>query len=144
MYIHIFFCIYCVYLKTCIYIKQISWTGSAELKAVCWQIGQCTRKYDLCSILDFFHQYAIVPCCHLCTLFSINHNFSLYPKVCFIYFLVDYQPLKYNRWYVYPDWAYALGWLMALSSMMLVPGWALGRLCTLKGSLRQVRTDTKE
>ncbi|XP_053534111.1 sodium- and chloride-dependent GABA transporter 2 isoform X1 [Ictalurus punctatus] len=57
--------------------------------------------------------------------------------VCFIYFLVDYQPLKYNRWYVYPDWAYALGWLMALSSMMLVPGWALGRLCTLKGSLRQ-------
>ncbi|XP_026783103.3 sodium- and chloride-dependent GABA transporter 2-like [Pangasianodon hypophthalmus] len=57
--------------------------------------------------------------------------------VCFIYSFVDYQPLKYNRWYVYPDWAYALGWLMALSSMLLVPGWALGRLCTLKGSLRQ-------
>ncbi|KAF4071971.1 hypothetical protein AMELA_G00268920 [Ameiurus melas] len=57
--------------------------------------------------------------------------------VCFIYSLVDYKPLKYNRWYVYPDWAYALGWLMALSSMVLVPGWTLVRLCTLKGSLRQ-------
>ncbi|XP_046720814.1 sodium- and chloride-dependent GABA transporter 2-like [Silurus meridionalis] len=57
--------------------------------------------------------------------------------VCFIYSLVDYQPLKYNRGYVYPDWAYTLGWLMALSSMLLVPGWALVRLCTLKGTLRE-------
>ncbi|KAL0168944.1 hypothetical protein M9458_037166, partial [Cirrhinus mrigala] len=36
-------------------------------------------------------------------------------------------------------WAYALGWLMALSSILLVPGWALGKLFAGKGSLKQVR-----
>ncbi|KAI7802390.1 hypothetical protein IRJ41_008736 [Triplophysa rosa] len=51
--------------------------------------------------------------------------------------LVQYQPLTFNRWYVYPGWAYALGWLLALSSILLVPGWALGRLFTGKGNLRQ-------
>ncbi|RXN15627.1 sodium- and chloride-dependent GABA transporter 2-like protein [Labeo rohita] len=35
------------------------------------------------------------------------------------------------------DWAYALGWLLALSSILLVPGWALGRLFAGKGSLKQ-------
>ncbi len=37
------------------------------------------------------------------------------------------------------DWAYALGWLMALSSILLVPGWVMGRLLAGKGSLKQVR-----
>ncbi|XP_057203805.1 sodium- and chloride-dependent GABA transporter 2-like [Triplophysa rosa] len=51
--------------------------------------------------------------------------------------LVQYKPLTFNRWYVYPDWAYALGWLLALSSILLVPGWALVRLLAGKGSLRK-------
>jgi len=53
--------------------------------------------------------------------------------------MVEYQPLNFNRWYVYPYWAYALGWLLALSSILLVPGWALGRMCAGEGSLKQVR-----
>ncbi|XP_035479254.1 sodium- and chloride-dependent GABA transporter 2-like [Scophthalmus maximus] len=55
----------------------------------------------------------------------------------FIFSLVEYQPLTFNRWYVYPDWAYVLGWLLALSSILLVPGWALYKLGTGTGSLRQ-------
>ncbi|XP_067275611.1 sodium- and chloride-dependent GABA transporter 2-like isoform X2 [Pseudorasbora parva] len=51
--------------------------------------------------------------------------------------MVKYKPLTFNRWYVYPDWAYALGWLLALSSILLVPGWALGQMCAGKGSLKQ-------
>ncbi|KAK2890829.1 hypothetical protein Q8A67_013472 [Cirrhinus molitorella] len=51
--------------------------------------------------------------------------------------MVEYKPLTLNRWYVYPDWAYALGWLLALSSLLLVPGWALSRTCAGKGSLKQ-------
>ncbi|CAM4577605.1 unnamed protein product [Leuciscus chuanchicus] len=50
---------------------------------------------------------------------------------------VKYKPLTFNRWYVYPDWAYALGWLLALSSILLVPGWKLGQMCAGKGSLKQ-------
>uniref|UniRef100_A0A8C1JMF3 Transporter n=1 Tax=Cyprinus carpio TaxID=7962 RepID=A0A8C1JMF3_CYPCA len=57
--------------------------------------------------------------------------------VSFVCSMVEYTPLTFNRWYVYPDWAYALGWLLALSSILLVPGWALGQLFAGKGSLKQ-------
>ncbi|XP_077058545.1 sodium- and chloride-dependent GABA transporter 2-like [Siphateles boraxobius] len=55
----------------------------------------------------------------------------------FVCSVVEYRPLTFNRWYVYPDWAYALGWLLALSSILLVPGWAMGRMFAGKGSLKQ-------
>ncbi|XP_046891606.1 sodium- and chloride-dependent GABA transporter 2-like [Hypomesus transpacificus] len=57
--------------------------------------------------------------------------------VSFICSLVEYQPLTFNRWYVYPAWVYVTGWLLALSSILLVPGWALFRLGTGPGSLRE-------
>uniref|UniRef100_A0A8C5A7F6 Transporter n=1 Tax=Gadus morhua TaxID=8049 RepID=A0A8C5A7F6_GADMO len=63
----------------------------------------------------------------------------LTPLVSFIYSMVDYQPLTFNRWYVYPTWAYTLGWLMALSSMILVPGVTLIKLATVPGTLPQVK-----
>ncbi|XP_071352338.1 sodium- and chloride-dependent GABA transporter 2-like isoform X1 [Trachinotus anak] len=55
----------------------------------------------------------------------------------FICSLVKYQPLTFNRWYVYPAWAYMLGWVLALSSIVLVPGWALYKLGTGTGTLSQ-------
>nr|XP_061797462.1 sodium- and chloride-dependent GABA transporter 3-like [Nerophis lumbriciformis] len=55
----------------------------------------------------------------------------------FVYFLVDYKPLTFNRRYLFPTWAHVMGWMMALSSILLVPGWALYKLITTKGTLRQ-------
>ncbi|XP_063350213.1 sodium- and chloride-dependent GABA transporter 2-like [Pelmatolapia mariae] len=55
----------------------------------------------------------------------------------FICSLIEYQPLTFNRWYIYPSWAYVLGWILALSSILLVPGWALYRLGTGTGTLSQ-------
>ncbi|XP_064157993.1 sodium- and chloride-dependent GABA transporter 2-like isoform X2 [Anguilla rostrata] len=55
----------------------------------------------------------------------------------FIFSVVEYQPLTFNRWYVYPDWAYVLGWLLALSSVVLIPGWSLVKLSLSTGTLRQ-------
>ncbi|XP_057199995.1 sodium- and chloride-dependent GABA transporter 2-like isoform X2 [Triplophysa rosa] len=57
--------------------------------------------------------------------------------VSFIGSLVQYKPLTFNRWYVYPNWAYILGWFLTLSSVLLVPGWALVRLIVGKGSLKE-------
>ncbi|XP_054867986.1 sodium- and chloride-dependent GABA transporter 2-like isoform X4 [Amphiprion ocellaris] len=56
----------------------------------------------------------------------------------FICSLIKYQPLTFNRWYVYPDWAYVLGWMMTLSSIQLVPACALYKLITGTGTLKQV------
>lgn len=53
-------------------------------------------------------------------------------------YLVGYMHLKFNNWYSYPDWAYALGLLMTLSSVLMVPLWAVGQMCVTPGSFVQV------
>uniref|UniRef100_A0A674N1H8 Solute carrier family 6 member 6 n=1 Tax=Takifugu rubripes TaxID=31033 RepID=A0A674N1H8_TAKRU len=37
---------------------------------------------------------------------------------CFVFSLVKYKPLTYNKVYEYPDWSIGLGWCLALSSMI--------------------------
>ncbi|KAF4112391.1 hypothetical protein G5714_007186 [Onychostoma macrolepis] len=46
------------------------------------------------------------------------------PSVCvgtFIFSLVKYSPLKFNNTYMYPWWAYGIGWFLAVSSLSLIP-----------------------
>ena len=62
----------------------------------------------------------------------------LFSQTTFICSLVWYQPLTFNRWYVYPAWAYVLGWVLAVSSILLVPGLALYKVATGTGNLSQV------
>ncbi|PNJ37116.1 SLC6A6 isoform 4, partial [Pongo abelii] len=52
---------------------------------------------------------------------------------CFIFSLVKYIPLTYNKTYVYPNWAIGLGWSLALSSMLCVPLVIVIRLCQTEG-----------
>ncbi|XP_036188205.1 sodium- and chloride-dependent taurine transporter isoform X3 [Myotis myotis] len=52
---------------------------------------------------------------------------------CFIFSLVKYIPLTYNKVYVYPTWAIGLGWCLALSSMVCVPLVMVIRLCQTEG-----------
>ncbi|XP_069043892.1 sodium- and chloride-dependent GABA transporter 2-like [Lepisosteus oculatus] len=51
--------------------------------------------------------------------------------------LVDFQPLVFNRTYVYPGWAYVLGWLLAGSSIITTPLVMLFKLSRARGSLSQ-------
>ncbi|CAK6974776.1 sodium- and chloride-dependent betaine transporter-like, partial [Scomber scombrus] len=57
--------------------------------------------------------------------------------ISFILYLIDYTHLKINDWYVYPDWAYTIGWTMTLSSILMVPLWAAGQMCFTAGTFRQ-------
>ncbi|XP_029687049.1 sodium- and chloride-dependent betaine transporter-like isoform X1 [Takifugu rubripes] len=54
-----------------------------------------------------------------------------------ILYMVYYKPLLVNNSYVYPDWAYTLGWAMTLSSVTMVPIKAAGQMCTTAGTFRK-------
>ncbi|CAK6973815.1 sodium- and chloride-dependent GABA transporter 2-like [Scomber scombrus] len=62
------------------------------------------------------------------------------PGVClgtFIFSVVKYKPLKFNKTYVYPTWAYALGWFLGLFCVLLVPLWIIFKVTQMKGTIWQ-------
>ncbi|XP_054902074.1 sodium- and chloride-dependent creatine transporter 1 [Poeciliopsis prolifica] len=62
------------------------------------------------------------------------------PFICvavFLFHVVNYQPLTYNTVYTYPAWGEALGWVLALSSMLCIPLTVLFKLLRCKGPLRE-------
>ncbi|KAJ1165982.1 hypothetical protein NDU88_006398 [Pleurodeles waltl] len=62
------------------------------------------------------------------------------PALClatFLFSVIKYTPLTYNKKYVYPWWADAVGWMLAISSIICIPLWILYKLCSVKGSLTE-------
>ncbi|KAK5884243.1 hypothetical protein CesoFtcFv8_018084 [Champsocephalus esox] len=57
--------------------------------------------------------------------------------VCFIGFFLDFQPLKTSDGSVYPNWAYNLGWAIAISCVVPIPISAVSKFYFTEGSFRQ-------
>ncbi|XP_049762925.1 sodium-dependent dopamine transporter isoform X1 [Schistocerca cancellata] len=53
-----------------------------------------------------------------------------------VYGLIDYEPLTYDD-YVYPTWANVLGWIIAGSSISMIPGMAIYKIITTPGTILQ-------
>ncbi len=58
---------------------------------------------------------------------------------CFVFSLVKYKPLTYNKFYKYPDWSIGLGWGLALTSMICIPMMVVIKIIQSDGSLIEVR-----
>jgi len=55
----------------------------------------------------------------------------------FIFSVAQYEPLTYMD-YKYPVWGEVIGWMMALSSILVIPGYAIYLFAVTPGTLRQV------
>lgn len=58
-------------------------------------------------------------------------------------YLINYKHLLVNDWYVYPDWAYALGWTMTFSTIVVAVLFVVGQLCLTPGTFKQVSIQRK-
>ncbi|XP_069554515.1 sodium- and chloride-dependent GABA transporter 2-like isoform X1 [Brachyistius frenatus] len=77
--------------------------------------------------------YAPLPVFKLCWKY-------LTPAVCtatFVFSLVCWSPLSLGKGLVAPAWATSLGWILTLSSVSLLPTWAVYVLVTTPGTLAQ-------
>ncbi|XP_028988182.1 sodium- and chloride-dependent GABA transporter 3-like [Betta splendens] len=97
--------------------------------AVCWVFG----ADRVCIIIEDMTSHRPPAFFKLCWKYVV----PLLTLVSFILYLVDYKHLRINDSYVYPDWAYALGWAMMLSSVLMVPLWAAGKMWRTPGTLRE-------
>ncbi|XP_078468415.1 sodium- and chloride-dependent creatine transporter 1-like [Lampetra planeri] len=104
---------------------QVGW----ECIVVAWVYGSDRFMNDIARMIG----YHPVPWMKWCWCY-------LTPCICvgiFLFNLLNYKRLTYNKTYVYPWWGDALGWAMALTSMLCIPAVALCRLAYAKGSLRE-------
>ena len=58
-------------------------------------------------------------------------------KLVALYSLINYERFRYKD-YVYPWWGEVIGWLMASSSVMIIPIYAIYKILTSEGSFMEV------
>lgn len=77
--------------------------------------------------------------------FEVSYKDSILLQIIVISSFLHYRPLTYNGsmgLYTYPTFANVIGWGVALSSMLMIPGYAIYYLLTRKGTLKQVHEFT--
>ncbi|XP_078270417.1 sodium- and chloride-dependent creatine transporter 1-like isoform X2 [Rhinoraja longicauda] len=105
------------------------WQAFWECVVVAWVYGADRFIGDIAWMIG----YRPLPWIKWCWLF-------ITPSVCvgiFLFHIVNYKPLNYNKHYVYPWWAEALGWALALSSMVCIPATVIIKMLCCHGSLRE-------
>jgi solute carrier family 6 GABA transporter-like protein 1 len=99
-----------------------------ECVAISWSYG-VNRYYDaLNDMLGYYPSFWW----KMCWMFTT-------PLICvgvFIFSVVKYEPLEYMN-YRYPAWGEGIGWLMALSSILVIPAYAIYLFIVTPGTLRQ-------
>ncbi|XP_031551517.1 sodium- and chloride-dependent GABA transporter 3-like [Actinia tenebrosa] len=111
----------------------ILWVALFQCIAIGWIYG-AERFYENMERMIGFR---INPWLKVCWIF-ITPAFSL---GIFIFTIVTYKPLVYNKVYSYPTWGEAIGWCMAFSSISCVPICAVIKIMKEKGNiLDRIRT----
>ncbi|KAF4526828.1 hypothetical protein B566_EDAN017289 [Ephemera danica] len=55
----------------------------------------------------------------------------------FIFYIAQYQPIRYGQSYYYPTWAEVMGFGMSFASMLWIPGYAVYYLISQPGTVKE-------
>ncbi|XP_072329215.1 sodium- and chloride-dependent creatine transporter 1-like isoform X2 [Scyliorhinus torazame] len=105
------------------------WQAFWECIVVAWVYGADRFIDDIARMIG----YRPLPWIKWCWLF-------ITPCVCvgiFLFHVVNYKPLTYNKTYVYPWWGETIGWILAIASMVCVPLTVIIKMLQAEGSLQQ-------
>ncbi|XP_013776658.1 sodium- and chloride-dependent GABA transporter 1-like [Limulus polyphemus] len=99
-----------------------------EVVSISWSYGVNNFFNDLKGMIGYY------PCLwwKLCWVFFT-------PAICggvFLFSLVQYKPLDYIG-YVYPWWGQMIGWMLALSTMLCIPGYASYKIIVTPGTFKE-------
>ncbi|XP_048475827.1 sodium- and chloride-dependent creatine transporter 1 isoform X3 [Rhincodon typus] len=103
------------------------WQAFWECVVVAWVYGADRFMDDIACMV----QYHPWPWMKWCWSF-------ITPLLClgiFLFHLVNYKPLTYNKVYTYPWWGEAFGWCLALASMLCIPTTIVYKLSQSRGTL---------
>ena len=118
-----------------------------ECIAVSWGFGARRFRLALYDMIGYYPSYFFVGCWAVVTpaicagifFFKVSLLLLLLLRVVRVLFqLVTWENLVYQD-YHYPWWAHAVGYFMAGSSMVCIPGYAIWLWVTTPGTWREVR-----
>jgi hypothetical protein len=75
---------------------------------------------------------------------DLSQPLSMIQQGSFIVYMLNYKQMEISAAYVYPHWAHVLGWVMSMSSILMVPLFAVVQICLGTGPLRQVSVETSK
>ncbi|MBN3300695.1 SC6A8 protein, partial [Amia calva] len=105
------------------------WQAFWECVVVAWVYGADRFMDDIARMIG----YRPLPFMKWCWAY-------ITPCLCvgiFLFHVVNYQPLSFGTAYVYPRWGEALGWALALASMLCIPVSVAYKLLRCKGSFTE-------
>ena len=76
--------------------------------------------------------------CRVCDTFEMQLQCFCSFQFIFCFYVFSWKPVKYGD-VEYPTWAHILGFIMSMSSMLWIPGYAIYYLATETGSFQEVK-----
>uniref|UniRef100_H2ZG33 Transporter n=1 Tax=Ciona savignyi TaxID=51511 RepID=H2ZG33_CIOSA len=101
------------------------WTASWQCVAIGWFYGD-QKFYD---VIEDMIGYRPGPYFRICW----KYLAPILNTAIIIFNIIKYDPLTYNKTYNYPAWGHAIGWGLALSSIIMIPLRAIYILCKAEG-----------
>ncbi|XP_061163461.1 sodium- and chloride-dependent creatine transporter 1-like [Saccostrea echinata] len=105
------------------------WVAFWESIVIGWIFGS-EKFYDA---IELMIGYRITKWFHFCW----KYFTPIVTAGIFAFQVIGFKALKYNNVYEYPPWAEALGLMLALVSMCCIPFYAIFKLLSLKGSIKE-------